>query len=177
MERHDACYRQYVQILREELRPATGCTEPIAIAYAAAKARSVLGALPDRVLVEVSGNIIKNVKSVVVPHTGGLRGIPAAAAAGIVAGDAEAQLEVLSAMTEEQSASISPFLKVVPVEVRHADTPYIFDIQVTVFTARTALRCALWAITPTWYPSGGAVRYCWSGRSPRAPAVSQTAAA
>ena len=133
MERHDACYRQYVQILREELRPATGCTEPIAIAYAAAKARSVLGALPDRVLVEVSGNIIKNVKSVVVPHTGGLRGIPAAAAAGIVAGDAEAQLEVLSAMTEEQSAAISPFLKVVPVEVRHADTPYIFDIQVTVF--------------------------------------------
>ena len=133
MERHDACYRQYVQILREELRPATGCTEPIAIAYAAAKARSVLGALPDRVLVEVSGNIIKNVKSVVVPHTGGLRGIPAAAAAGIVAGDAEAQLEVLSAMTEAQSAAISPFLKVVPVEVRHADTPYIFDIQVTVF--------------------------------------------
>ena len=133
MERHDAYYRQYVQILREELRPATGCTEPIAIAYAAAKARSVLGALPDRVLVEVSGNIIKNVKSVVVPHTGGLRGIPAAAAAGIVAGDAEAQLEVLSAMTEEQSAAISPFLKVVPVEVRHADTPYIFDIQVTVF--------------------------------------------
>ena len=93
----------------------------------------MLGALPDRVLVEVSGNIIKNVKSVVVPHTGGLRGIPAAAAAGIVAGDAEAQLEVLSAMTEAQSAAISPFLKVVPVEVRHADTPYIFDIQVTVF--------------------------------------------
>lgn len=133
MERHDAYYRQYVQILREELRPATGCTEPIAIAYAAAKARSVLGTLPDRVLVEVSGNIIKNVKSVVVPHTGGLRGIPAAAAAGIVAGDAEAQLEVLSGMTEAQSAAISPFLKVVPVEVRHADTPYIFDIQVTVF--------------------------------------------
>ena len=133
MEQHDAYYRQYVQILREELRPATGCTEPIAIAYAAAKARSVLGALPDRVLVEVSGNIIKNVKSVVVPHTGGLRGIPAAAAAGIVAGDAEAQLEVLSGMTEAQSAAISPFLKVVPVEVRHADTPYTFDIQVTVF--------------------------------------------
>ena len=133
MQRHDAYYRQYVQILREELRLAIGCTEPIAIAYAAAKARGVLGALPDRVLVEVSGNIIKNVKSVVVPHTGGLRGIPAAAAAGIVAGDAEAQLEVLSGMTEAQSAAISPFLKAVPVEVRHADTPYIFDIQVTVF--------------------------------------------
>ena len=74
----------YVQILKEELRPAMGCTEPIAVAYAAAKARAVLGARPDRLLAEVSGNIIKNVKSVVVPHTGGLRGIPAAAAAAAV---------------------------------------------------------------------------------------------
>ena len=70
----------YIQIRKEELRPAMGCTEPIAIAYAAARARAVLGARPDRLLAEVSGNIIKNVKSVVVPHTGGLRGIPAAAA-------------------------------------------------------------------------------------------------
>lgn len=75
----------YIAILKEELRPAMGCTEPIAIAYAAAKAREVLGALPDRLVLEVSGNIIKNVKSVVVPHTGGLRGIPAAAAVGTVA--------------------------------------------------------------------------------------------
>ena len=119
----ESCALVHGELLRGELITAMGCTEPIAIAYAAAKARSVLGALPDRVLVEVSGNIIKNVKSVVVPHTGGLRGIPAAAAAGIVAGDAEAQLEVLSGMTEAQSAAISPFLKVVPVEVRHADTP------------------------------------------------------
>ena len=87
MEKTDARYGQYVRILQEELRPAMGCTEPIAIAYAAAKARAVLGAMPDRLRVEVSGNIIKNVKSVVVPHTGGLRGIPAAAAAGVVAGD------------------------------------------------------------------------------------------
>ena len=72
----------YIRILREELRPAMGCTEPIAIAYAAAKARDVLGAMPDRLLAEVSGNIVKNVKSVVIPHTGGLRGIPAAVAAG-----------------------------------------------------------------------------------------------
>ena len=63
MERHDAYYRQYVQILREELRPATGCTEPIAIAYAAAKARSVLGALPDRVLVEVSATSSRTSKA------------------------------------------------------------------------------------------------------------------
>ena len=81
----DLRYHNYIAILEEELRPAMGCTEPIAIAYAAAKARQTLGTLPERLLVEASGNIIKNVKSVVVPHTGGLRGIPAAAAAGIVA--------------------------------------------------------------------------------------------
>ena len=79
-------YAKYSDILREELIPAMGCTEPIAIAYAAAKAREVLGKEPTEVLVEVSGNILKNVKSVVVPHTMGLRGIPAAAAIGIVAG-------------------------------------------------------------------------------------------
>ena len=92
MQKTDPRYAQYITILQEELRPAMGCTEPIAIAYAAAKARAVLGAMPERLLVEVSGNIIKNVKSVVVPHTGGLRGIPAAAAAGTVAGDADAEL-------------------------------------------------------------------------------------
>ena len=82
MKRTDSRYSDYIKILKEELMPAMGCTEPIAIAYAAAKAVSVLGARPDSLLVEVSGNIIKNVKSVVVPHTGGLRGIQAAAAAG-----------------------------------------------------------------------------------------------
>ena len=63
MERHDAYYRQYVQILREELRPATGCTEPIAIAYAGAKARQLLGVMPEHCRVRCSGNIIKNVKA------------------------------------------------------------------------------------------------------------------
>ena len=93
----------YIRILREELRPAMGCTEPIAIAYAAAKARDVLGTMPDRLLAEVSGNIVKNVKSVVIPHTGGLRGIPAAVAAGCVAGDAGAELSVLSQVTSAQA--------------------------------------------------------------------------
>ena len=133
MNRQDARYGQYVDILHEELKPAMGCTEPIAIAYAAARARAVLGCLPDRLLVEVSGNIIKNVKSVVVPHTGGLRGIPAAAAAGAVAGDAEAELEVLSRVTPQEIAAMGEFLKTVPVEVRHADTGHIFDIMVTAF--------------------------------------------
>ena len=125
--------RQYSRILTEELRPAMGCTEPIAIAYAAARARQTLGAEPERLLVEVSGNIIKNVKSVVVPHTGGLRGIRAAALAGAFAGDAEAELEVLSGVTEAQIARIGTLLPLVPVEVVHADTPHIFDIAVTAF--------------------------------------------
>ena len=86
MTKDDKRYNNYVQILKEELRPAMGCTEPIAIAYAAAKATEILGACPEKMVAEVSGNIIKNVKSVVVPHTGGLRGIQAAAAAGAVAG-------------------------------------------------------------------------------------------
>ena len=133
MERSDICYAKYVQILKEELLPATGCTEPIAIAYAAAKARAVLGKVPERLLVEVSGNIIKNVKSVVVPHTGGLRGIPAAAAAGAVAGDADAELEVLSHVTGAEIAAMADYLKAVPIQVRHADTGHIFDIQITAF--------------------------------------------
>ena len=133
MYQQDANYQKYIQILKEELKPAMGCTEPIAIAYAAAKARAVLGAMPERLLVEVSGNIIKNVKSVVVPHTGGLRGIPAAAAAGTVAGDADAELEVLSRVTEQEIAAMGAFLEKTPIEVRHADTGHIFDIMITAY--------------------------------------------
>ena len=133
MKQCDPCYRQYIQILKEELRPAMGCTEPIAIAYAAAKARTVLGAEPERLLIEVSGNIIKNVKSVVVPHTGGLRGIPAAAAAGTVAGDADAELEVLSKVTETEIERMAAYLEKTPMEVRHADTGHIFDIMITAY--------------------------------------------
>ena len=133
MDRQDVRYGQYIQILNEELKPAMGCTEPIAIAYAAAKARAVLGTMPERLLVEVSGNISKNVKSVLVPHTGGLRGIPAAAAAGAVAGDADAELEVLSRVTGEQIAAMGEFLQKTPIEVRHADTGHIFDIMITAY--------------------------------------------
>ncbi len=138
----DGQYRAYIQIMREELRPAMGCTEPIAIAYAAAKARETLGTAPERLRIEVSGNIIKNVKSVVVPHTGGLRGIPAAAAAGTVAGDANAELEVLANVTAEQIAAMSVYLNNTPIEVCHADTGRIFDIQITAFagTDRATVR-------------------------------------
>lgn len=123
----------YIRILREELRPAMGCTEPIAIAYAAAKARDVLGAMPDRLLAEVSGNIVKNVKSVVIPHTGGLRGIPAAVAAGCAAGDAGAELSVLSQVTSAQTEEIAAYLEKTPIEVRCAEDAHIFDIRITAF--------------------------------------------
>ena len=125
------CLDSYINILKEELVPAMGCTEPIAIAYAAAKAKEVLGDTPDEVQVDVSGNILKNVKSVVVPHTGGLRGIPAAAAIGIVAGDAEKELEVLSHITEKQIEDTKVFLESTPINISFADTPHIFDIMIT----------------------------------------------
>ncbi|MBE6027891.1 MAG: serine dehydratase subunit alpha family protein [Clostridiales bacterium] len=133
MKKTDSRYKAYVQILKEELMPAMGCTEPIAIAYAAAKAMETLGSRPERLLVEVSGNIIKNVKSVVVPHTGGLRGIQAAAAAGAVAGDAGAELEVISNVTPQQIEEIGKYLKESEIEVRHVDHGHIFDIGVTAF--------------------------------------------
>lgn len=94
-------YDNYVKILRSELLPAMGCTEPSAVAYAAAKARSVLGVMPDRVFVRCSGNIIKNVKGVIVPNSGGFRGIPAATVLGIIGGDESKGLEVLESVTEQ----------------------------------------------------------------------------
>ena len=131
----EALCQAYTHILKRELVPAMGCTEPIAVAYAAALARKTLGSLPETVNIQVSANIIKNVKSVVVPHTGGLRGIAAAAAAGIVAGDADAQLEVLSRVTDEQIARMGPYLQKAVFTVAPSVTPYIFDIQITVGAA------------------------------------------
>ncbi|MGI5097350.1 serine dehydratase subunit alpha family protein [Treponema socranskii] len=95
-------YDAYVAILKTELVPALGCTEPIAIAFAAAKARDVLGSFPETIRVEASGNIVKNVQGVTVPNSGGLKGIDVAATLGAVGGDAEIGLEVLSKITEEQ---------------------------------------------------------------------------
>lgn len=133
MEKTNERYGAYVQILREELVPAMGCTEPIALAYAAAKAREVLGDLPERVLVEASGSIIKNVKSVIVPNTNHLKGIPAAAVAGIIAGRPEKELEVIAEVTREQVIQMKEFLDRVPVEVRHIDQGITFDIVVTLY--------------------------------------------
>ena len=131
MDKNDKRYAAYVQILKEELIPAMGCTEPIAIAYAAARAAAVLGRRPDRLLIEVSGNIIKNVKSVVGPHTGGLRGIASAAAAGVIAGDPGAELEVISNVSEEQIKDIQKFLEDAQIDIRHIDNGHIFDIIIS----------------------------------------------
>lgn len=134
MVKTDEKYGAYVQILKEELIPAMGCTEPIALAYAAAKAREVLGVKPDRVLVEASGSIIKNVKSVIVPNTDSLKGIPAAAAAGIIAGQADRGLEVIASVTKEQIKEMKAFLENVPVEVSHIDSGITFEIVVTEYS-------------------------------------------
>ena len=126
-------YQCYVQILKDELIPAMGCTEPIAIAYAAAKCREVLGQIPQRVELEVSGNIIKNVKSVIVPHTGGMRGIPAAAAAGIIAGDASKELQVLSCVTKEQEARMKEYEANTPMKLIYSQNEAIFYLGVKGF--------------------------------------------
>lgn len=125
-------YRVYLEILNAELVPAMGCTEPIAVAYAAAKARGVLGTLPDKVLVNASGNIVKNVKSVIVPHTGGLKGIASAAAAGIVAGNAEKELEVIAEVSPAQINAIAEYLAGKYITVKEFQTDYVFDLKVTV---------------------------------------------
>lgn len=121
----------YTAILREELVPATGCTEPIAVAYAAAKLRAILGAIPERVLAEVSGNILKNVKSVVVPNTGGLKGVKAAIAAGIVAGEADAELQVISSIPAERHGDIAAYINDTPIEITCPETPRLLDIRLT----------------------------------------------
>lgn len=121
----------YVRVLHEELLMATGCTEPIAIAYAAALLRQTLGVLPERIRADVSGNIIKNVKSVIVPNTDGLKGIQAAIAAGAVAGEADQQLQVISRIPAEVHGEIARYAKETPIEIVCADTPWQLDIQLT----------------------------------------------
>ena len=133
MKKTDEKYQAYIQILKEELVPAMGCTEPIALAYAGAKAREVLGCVPDKVLVEASGSIIKNVKSVIVPNTNHLKGIPAAVTAGIIAGKAEKELEVIAEVTPDEIEQMITFLKETPITVEHIDQGITFDIVLTLY--------------------------------------------
>ena len=140
MEISDVKYSQYLQILREELLPAMGCTEPIAMAYAAAKARQTLGEMPDRIDIVISGNIIKNVKSVVAPNTGGLKGITAAIAAGTVVGDADRQLEVLSSVKPEEIPKIAEFMKSCEMTVMKSDSGKLLDIDLHMYKGTDNVR-------------------------------------
>ena len=132
MERTSTVYKTYVEILKRELVCAMGCTEPIAIAYCAAVARKALGMLPSEIDVAASGNIIKNVKSVIVPNTGGLRGIEAAAAIGALAGDAEADLQVVSHVTPDEIAALPGYMEQTAFSVSAAESEFLLDIEVTV---------------------------------------------
>ncbi len=134
MEQNSLTYQTYVAILKRELVPAMGCTEPIAVAYCAAKARAVLGCLPQRAELTASGNIIKNVKSVIVPNTNGRRGLAAAAGIGMLAGDEMLGLQVISQVPEEKKAQLGAYLDQTEISVRSADSGHLLDIAVRVFS-------------------------------------------
>ena len=133
MEQKKEIYSAYTEILKEELMAAMGCTEPIALAYAAAIARRELNDLPDKVLVQTSGSIIKNVKSVMVPNTGHLKGIPAAVSAGIVAGNPDKELEVIADVSKDDIKNIEKFMQEKEIVVEHLDEGIIFDIVITLY--------------------------------------------
>lgn len=133
MERNCEKYRTYVEILRRELIRAMGCTEPIAIAYCAAKARSVLGTIPERVEVGASGNIIKNVKSVVVPNTDGRRGIEAAATAGILGGKEDEGLLVIADISREVKDRLESYIDETDIKVYPLESELLLDVKITVF--------------------------------------------
>ena len=140
MKKGDFLYQQYINILKEELRPAMGCTEPIALAYAGAKARQILGCRPDKIRLFVSGNIIKNVKSVVVPNTGGQHGMAAALCAGIVAGDADKQLQVISKVPKELHEQIKAYMDTVDLDIQPSYSDLIFDIDVFEYAGEDCVR-------------------------------------
>ncbi len=130
MLKTDPKYQGYIQILRSELIPAMGCTEPVAIALACAKAKDLLGQAPTQVHLDISGNIIKNVKSVVVPNTNGKRGIETAAAIGFAVGHAERELQVISSVTDEDRQEMTRLLENCPITVSPATSKEVFDIFV-----------------------------------------------
>ena len=132
MEKASILYTTYLEIMRRELVPAMGCTEPIAVAFCAAKAREVLGKMPDSVHIQASGNIIKNVKSVIVPHTGGMRGLEAAAAVGVLYGDAGAELEVISSVTSQQESALPEEMKGICIKVTPLESEHMLDLIITV---------------------------------------------
>lgn len=140
MDKGSVTYQTYLKIMQRELIPAMGCTEPIAVAYCAAIARRTLGCIPERVEIEASGNIIKNVKSVIVPNTDGRRGVEAAAAVGIIAGKDEKGLEVISGVTQEDKERLGSYLEKTKITVRPASSELVLDVTVAVFAGTESAR-------------------------------------
>ena len=136
MKKTEQKYQTYVQILKEELIPAMGCTEPISLAYGASLARKVLNHLPTKIVVEASGSIIKNVKSVIVPHTHHLKGIKAAVCAGIIGGNDDKYLEVLSQIDEKTKKEIDQYIEKVDFEEHFLDSSKVFDYIITVWNKK-----------------------------------------
>ncbi len=133
MDKSDCRYDLYINILKEELVPAMGCTEPICLAYAASKAREVLGSVPNKVDILASGNIIKNVKSVIVPNTNGMKGLKASVAIGIIGGDPTKELEVIANVTEEQKQKTQEFLDTTPMNITHINSEEQLDVTIKLY--------------------------------------------
>lgn len=140
MNSNDSLYKAYVSILKEELIPAMGCTEPIALAYAASIARKTLGINPDRVRIQASGSIIKNVKSVIVPNTHHLKGMSAAVASGIIAGNPDKKLEVISEVCEEKKCEIETYLKQTQFSEEFLEDGHVFDLIITLYAGNEESR-------------------------------------
>ena len=132
-------YKNYLAILREEMIPAMGCTEPIALAYGAARAREILGKEPERIVAKCSGNIIKNVRCVIIPNSGGLKGIPAGVILGAVAGDASLNMEVLSKVDEKGRARCRELLEADICKVELLDTPVVLHIIIEMYAGEDAV--------------------------------------
>ena len=146
-----------------------GCTEPIAVAYAAAVARDTLGRMPEKTELIVSGNIVKNVKSVVVPNTGGRKGLRTAVAAGLCFGKAEKELEVISAATEDDLKELDAYLETADIAMKEADSEHPFDLAVRLLAGEDSSYVHIVAHTPTSCASRKTTRSCWTSPSATKP--------
>jgi len=126
-------YQSYLELLGRELIPAMGCTEPASIAYGAATAKKYLGVEPEKVIVKASGNVIKNAKSVIVPNTGGMRGIETAIAAGIIGGNANLGLEVLSELGDGDRVKIEDFIANHEIVISQCQSGLVFDFSISMY--------------------------------------------
>ena len=133
MNKTSEIYQTYLKILKKELVVAIGCTEPIAVAYCAAVARKYLGKMPQRIEIFASGNIIKNVKSVIVPHSGGSRGLEAAAALGAIYGREDKLLEVISSVTREEELSFKDKMAEIDIEVSPLESKHVLDLVIKAY--------------------------------------------